>query len=289
MTAYGRGEYEKNNAVFIVELKSLNNRYRDIIPRIPRSLQALEDEIRSMISDGIRRGRVEVSIQIENKGEEPDDRLELNVPLVESYLKLFNQLRDDFGVSGEVGPAYLCQMKDVILVRPEEINIDETRICIKNAIDQALTSLDTMRIQEGKAIEKDFNKRLKIIAALLDEIEEKSPVVVEEYKKKLTDKIENLASELKLDESRLAQEVAIFASRCDITEEIVRMRSHLAQFTNYLSMDDSIGRRLDFLTQEINREVNTIASKSSDSSISANAVEMKSELEKLREQIQNVE
>ena len=289
MTAYGRGEYEKNNTVYTVELKSLNNRYRDIILRTPRSLQILEEDIRSMISEGIRRGRVETSIQLENKGEENNYNLELNTALVKSYLKILSDLEKNFGIEGKISPDLLCQIKDIITVKPEEVDLEETRAGIKNAIDIALQSLNTMRSQEGKTIEEDFKKRLNLIAELLDAIEEKSPVVVEEYRKKLTNKIENLSTDLMLDEGRLAQEVAIFAGRCDITEEIVRTKSHLEQFSNYLSMNDSIGRRLDFLTQEINREINTIASKASDSSISANAVEIKAELEKLREQIQNVE
>lgn len=289
MTAYGRGEFEQENTVYTVELKSLNNRYKDIIIRTPRSLQILEDDIRAMISKGIRRGRVEASVQLENKGQEPDNKLELNAPLINSYLKIFDQLKNDFGIEGMITPEYICQMKDTILLKPEEMDIDETREGIINAVNIALDSLNDMRRIEGKAIEEDFNKRLALISSLLNSIEEKSPLVVDEYRKRLTEKIEKLSADLKLDEGRLAQEVAIFAGRCDITEEIVRMRSHLEQFFSYLSMDDSVGRRLDFLTQEINREINTIASKASDSSISANAVEVKAELEKLREQIQNVE
>ena len=146
-----------------------------------------------------------------------------------------------------------------------------------------------MRIQEGKAIEEDFLKRVELIEGYLGNIEERSPLVVDEYKERLKRRIENISEDIEIDEGRLAQEVAIFANRCDITEEIVRARSHLGQFREYLSMDDSIGRRLDFLTQEINREINTISAKASDSSISNFAVEVKAELEKLREQIQNVE
>jgi uncharacterized protein (TIGR00255 family) len=146
-----------------------------------------------------------------------------------------------------------------------------------------------MRMVEGQAIEADFLKRLKLIEAYLDDIEQSAPNMIEAYQKRLKEKIHNISQGIELDESRLMQEVAIFADRCDITEEIVRLRSHLKQFQNYMSVDDSIGRRLDFLIQEINREVNTISSKTFDSSISAKVVEIKGELEKLREQVQNVE
>jgi uncharacterized protein (TIGR00255 family) len=146
-----------------------------------------------------------------------------------------------------------------------------------------------MRIQEGRAIEEDFLKRLGLIEESLDHIEDRAPNVVEEYRKRLIDKIHNISRDIEIEESRLTQEVAIFADRCDITEEIVRTRSHLKQFRNYMGMEDSIGRRLDFLIQEINREVNTMSAKAFDSTISSKVVEVKAELEKLREQAQNVE
>jgi len=289
MTAYGRGEYALNDTIFIAEIKSLNNRHRDIVLRIPRTLQVLEEEIRSLISSRVRRGRIEVSIQTDKKGNETDYGMELNVPLVRSYLRIMKQLGDEFGLDQKISPDYLFQMKDVIIIKPEEEDIDETRSGIQDVLIQALDSLDVMRLQEGKAIEEDFQNRLDLIGKYLDSIEESSPLVVDEYKKKLRDRINNISQDIELDESRLVQEVSIFAGKCDITEEIVRTKSHLKQFRNYLSVDDSIGRRLDFLTQEINREVNTISAKASDSGISASAVEIKAELEKLREQIQNVE
>ena len=180
-------------------------------------------------------------------------------------------------------------MRDVILYKPQDVDIDEARPALQEVLRIALDSLDEMRLVEGQAIEEDFLKRLKLIQAYLDDIEDRAPTMVEAYQKRLIEKMHKISQDMELDESRLMQEVAIFADRCDITEEIVRLRSHLKQFQNYMSADDSIGRRLDFLIQEINREVNTISSKTFDSSISAKVVEIKGELEKLREQIQNVE
>ena len=289
MTAYGRGEYNQGASVFTVELKTLNNRFRDIILRIPRTLQALEDEIRSQISSRVRRGRVEVSIQMETNSGEGGYQMELNAPLVKSYLRIFRELNEEFGLDEKVSPDSLCQMKDIIIFKTPDVEIDEVRPGLQEVLDRAMESLDKMRMAEGKAIEEDLLKRLKIIEEFLYVIEENAPKIVDEYKRRLEDKIQKMSGEMVLDESRLIQEVAIFADRCDITEEIVRFRSHLKQFRDYMSKDDSIGRRLDFLIQEISREINTIGSKATDSSISPHVVEIKAELEKLREQVQNVE
>jgi uncharacterized protein (TIGR00255 family) len=289
MTAYGRGEYSFGSQSFIAEIRSLNHRYRDVIIRVPKVFQTLEDEIRSKISSRIKRGRIEVSIQMEKNSGEAEYDLELNLPLVRSYLRIFEKLKDEFGLDEKIRPDYLAQMKDVIQVRPEEIDVDKSRAGLQELISQALDSLDIMRVQEGKSIEEDFLKRLDRVGIYLQEIEERSPQLVEEYRDRLKDKINNISKDIDIDENRLVQEVAIFASRCDINEEIVRTRSHLKQFHKYMTMDGSIGRRLDFLIQEINREVNTIASKALNSSISSRVVEMKAELERLREQVQNVE
>jgi len=289
MTAYGRGEYDSGDTRFIVEIKSVNNRYRDVIIRIPKTFQIIEDEIKSHVSSRIRRGRVEVFVQIEKGGGKTEYDLELNLPLVRSYLRIFSQLNYEFGLDENIRPEYLSQMKDVILVKPEEADIDDIRQGLKEVLSLALDSHDVMRTQEGRAIEEDFNKRLDLIGKYLNQIEDKASLVVEGYAKRLRDKISKISEDIEMDENRVTQEVAIFAERCDITEEIVRTKSHLKQFRHYMSMDDAIGRRLDFLMQEIHREVNTISAKANDSSISTNAVEIKAELEKLREQVQNVE
>jgi uncharacterized protein (TIGR00255 family) len=289
MTAFGRGEYELNNTLYSVEIKTLNNRYRDIIIRMPNSLQELEEEIKARISARVKRGRIETAFQVSKKDKEINYNLELNVPLLKSYLSIFKRMSHEFGFNEMMRSDQLFQIKDMIIMKPDETDPDELRACLNKAVEQALDSLDVMRTQEGKAIEDDFSLRLDLIEMHLNTIEERSPSVVSEYREKLKNRIEALAEDIQADEGRLSQEIAIFASRCDITEEIVRTRSHLKQFRNYMAMDDSVGRRLDFLTQELNREINTIASKASDSLISTRAVEVKAELEKLREQIQNVE
>jgi uncharacterized protein (TIGR00255 family) len=289
MTAFGRGEYDLNNTLFSVEIKTLNNRYKEIIIRMPNSLQELEEGIKTQISSRVKRGRVEVSLQISKKDKENSYNLDLNVPLLKSYLNIFRRMSDEFGLNEMIRPDYLCQVKDMITMKQDETDPGESSSCVMKAMEQALDSLDAMRAQEGTAIEEDFDLRLDLIEMHLNVIEERAPIVVNEYKEKLKTRIEALSEDIQTDQGRLAQETAIFASRCDITEEVVRTRSHLKQFRNYMSMDDSIGRRLDFLTQELNREINTISAKASDSMISTRAVEVKAELEKLREQIQNVE
>jgi uncharacterized protein (TIGR00255 family) len=289
MTAYGRGEYTLKDTQFTVEIKSVNNRYRDIIVRSPKSLQTLEDDIRSQVASRTKRGRIEVFIQMEKGGEEVEYDLELNMPLVQSYLRIFKQLGETFGLDKNISLESVCQMKDVILVKPEEVDVESVRPALRIVLELALDSYDAMRNREGKAIEDDFHKRLQLIEAYLNDIKERAPIARNGYEKRLKDKMKRMSADIEIDENRLIQEVAIFSERCDMTEEVVRAMSHLKQFRHYMDMEDAIGRRLDFLLQEINREVNTLSSKAQESSISAKAVEIKAELEKLREQAQNVE
>ena len=289
MTAFGRGEFILNDTVFTAEIKSVNTRYRDVVLHIPKNLQILEDEIRSRIITRVRRGRIEVTIQVKRNGVDSEYELELNKPMVSSYLKIFHQLKEEYGLDQNIKTDYLCQMKDVIIVKTPEWDLDKTRRGLEAVLIRALDSMDDMRCQEGRIIEEDLHKRLNLIEGHLDFIEKRAPMVVQAYKGRLKDKINQISIDMEFDEHRLIQEVAIFADRCDITEEIVRARSHLKQFCDYLSQDDSVGRRLDFLSQEFHREFNTMGVKASDASISAKVVEVKAELEKIREQVQNVE
>jgi uncharacterized protein (TIGR00255 family) len=289
MTGFGRGEATLNGRRFAAEVKTVNNRHRDLFVRLPRTLQALEEEVRSQVSAVVKRGRVEVTLQMEKEGVELEYDLELNLPLVRSYLRIFKQLNEEFGVEGKVRADDLCQMKDVLIVKPEELDLAVARDAFREAVGLALEACDSMRIQEGKALLEDFLKRLALIEDHLKEVEKKAGWVVEDYKRKLRQRVEHVAQGIPIDENRLMQEVAIFADRCDITEELVRARSHLEQFRSYLFPEDAVGRRLDFLLQEINREITTMSSKASDSTISARGVEIKAELEKVREQVQNVE
>ena len=289
MTAFGRGEFQQGDSRYFAEVKSLNNRHRDIILRIPRNHQQLEEGLRAIISSRVRRGRIEVSFQIERGSQESPYNVELNLPLAESYLKIFKQLAAHTGVDQEIRLESLLQLKDIILIKPETGDVEELQKGLHEVLTIGLDALDEMRTKEGNAIEKDFIKRLDRLDSYMNDVQTHAPELIEAYRKRLTDKIGNMLNEVEIDQIRLAQEVAFLAERSDITEEIVRTRSHLNQFREYLSLDDAVGRRLDFLIQEINREVNTLGVKASDNIISGIVVEMKAELEKLREQVQNVE
>ena len=288
MTGYGRAESSKGALEFSVEIRSGNNRFREIILRLPQSLQPSEDRIRSIVSSRLRRGRIEVSIQIKDNGDKGLN-LELNRPLVRAYATIFNELNEELGCKQPIDLSFFSQLKDTIIVKQDSVDLERIWPDLKDVLDKALLSLETMRMDEGKALEEDFLLRLNRIKGDIEEIRNRAKVTVEEYRDKLIQKINKLIEGIDIAEDRLMQEVALMADRSDITEELIRVESHLDQFRSYMNQDDVIGRRLDFLLQEINREVNTMASKAADSFVSQLVVDIKAELERLREQIQNVE
>lgn len=289
MTGYGRGEIEVAGRRYVAEVKTVNNRYRDLIIRSPKSFQGIEDDMRTLVTERIRRGRIEATLQVIREGEDSEVDLELNMPLVRSYLRIFRLLNEEFGLEEKPRPQDLCQMKDVILVKPEEVDLEQARSAFREALRLALDACDGMRAKEGEAIHQDFLKRIEGIEELLGSIQERSPLVVQEYGRRLTQRVGQMLQGVEIDGNRIAQEVAIFVDRADITEEIVRARSHLDQFRSILELEDAVGRKLEFLLQELHRETNTMSAKASDAFISSKVVALKAELEKLREQIQNVE
>lgn len=289
MTAYGKGDYLQDGKRFLVEMKSLNNRYRDVILRLPKNLQGLEKELRAIIDSKIKRGRIEVFFQIESSQEAPPYKLELNVPLVDAYLNIFDQLSSRSRLKQELRLETLLQMNDVVTIKTDAENEEEMEKALNRTLSMGLDSLIEMREKEGVAIEIDLRKRLERISGFVDEVRGRTSEIVKAYQIRLKENVERLCQGVEVDADRISQEVAIFAERSDITEELVRMASHIQQFETYLEIDDVVGRRLDFLIQEMNREVNTLGSKSSDGNVSRIVVEMKAELEKLREQVQNVE
>jgi len=288
MTGYGRAESSRGTLEFSVEVRSGNNRYREIILRFPQSLQPCEDRIRSIVSSRIKRGRIEVSIQMKDNGDR-GLKLELNRPLVRAYAIVVNELNEELGCKQPIDLSFFSQLKDAIIVKQDSIDLERIWPDLRDVLDKALLSLETMRMDEGKALEKDFSLRLDNIKGHIEEIRNRARVTVEEYRDKLRERIKKLIKDTDITENRLMQEVAFAADRSDITEELIRVESHLEQYRAYMNRDDAIGRRLDFLVQEMNREVNTMASKAADSFISQLVVDIKAELERLREQIQNVE
>jgi uncharacterized protein (TIGR00255 family) len=288
MTAYGSAESIKDNFEFIVEVRSGNYRYREIVLRLPQSLQPFEEKVRSIVSSAVKRGRIEVSIQMKdnsNKGL----KLELNRPLVKAYIQVFKELNEALDCKTPIDPSFLSQLKDIIITKQDSIDLENVWPYLDDVINKAVSSMEFMRINEGRALEKDFLERLNTIAKYIDKIKSRTMIIVENYRNKLRQRINKLIKPIEINEDRLMQEVALMADRSDITEELIRVESHLEQFQNFINQDDVIGRKLDFLLQEINREVNTMGSKAADSLVSQLAVEIKAELEKLREQIQNVE
>ncbi len=289
MTAYGKGEHLKDGKRFLVEIRSLNNRYRDVVLRLPKNLHGFEKELRSHIEKKVQRGRIEVAFQVESSEDMPPLALELNLPMVDAYLRIFDQLSRRSGLKQELRLETLLQMNDVVTVKPVTDDEEAMGEGLREALFFGLDSLIEMREKEGAAILKDLRKRLERISGFIDEVRGRTSEIVNAYQQRLTENITRLCQGIEVDADRIAQEVAVFADRADITEELVRMGSHIEQFYAYLKVDDVVGRRLDFLIQEMNREVNTLGSKASDSIVSRIVVEVKAELEKLREQVQNVE
>ena len=288
MTAFGSGAVQQGDRRCLVEIRSVNHRYRDIVVRLPRNQQVFEEGFRAIISSRISRGRVEASFQMEMGQDAASYDLELNLPLADAYLKAFRQLADHAGLDQEMRLETLIQMKDILAVKPEPEDVNDLREGFDAALSMALDALDEMRIKEGNAILDDFVKRLDRLEGFVDAVHTRAPQLPEIYRKRLTEKVGELLNGMEVDPARLAQEVGFLAERSDITEEIIRIRSHLNQFREYLSIDDPVGRRLDFLIQEMNREISTIGAKSEDATVSHYVVEIKNELEKIREQAQNI-
>ena len=290
MTGYGRAEAVLAGRKFAVEMKSVNHRYLEISLRLPGMLSSLDTEIKKKIGEQFSRGRIEATVRVDSDGiAENSGRLTLNLPLARNYHALLCQLKEEFQFEDQISLAMLTGFRDVFV--PTESFQDPAVLWegLSNLLDEAMRTLTEMRVREGESLQKDLTMRLSLIACVLEGIAGRAPQVVCEYQKRLGDRIRELTGAVAIDESRLLQEVAIMAEKSDITEEIVRFRSHIEQFTDLLTIGDGAGRKIDFLIQEMGREVNTIGSKSGDAGISRDVIEIKSELAKLREQVQNIE
>jgi len=289
MTGYGRGEAVVQEYQFIVELKAVNHRYKEVVfPRLPRLLLLLEDRIRRLILGRVARGRVDVFLSIQ---ENPDAARTVKVDklLAVAYYKAIKELQEITGAAGEIELEDLVNLPNIFVVGEPVIDALECWPAVKQAVEDATEHLVQMKAAEGAELAADISRRLEVVARLNEKIKERSPLVVEEYRERLHVRLQEIMAGSLIDENRLACEVALLAERSDITEEVVRLASHLKQVQACLAAEEAVGRKLDFLLQEVNREVNTIASKAGDLVISQAVVELKSELEKIREQVQNVE
>ncbi len=289
MTGFGRGAVLEKDFSVSVELKTVNNRFLDLNLRLSQELQSLEAAIKKLISSRLSRGRVEVFLNYEQTGE---IQYELNRPLIAGYLKAMKQMRDEFSLSGEPDINVVGRLPNVLQISKEELDEDFSKGILR-AFEIALDELETMRETEGAILRK-------VLSANLDEIENHIPVIKaeaanisEEYRGRLTKRVGELLSktemQIEIDQARLAQEIAFLADRSDISEELARLESHIEQFRAIMKEETEVGKRLDFLTQELNREANTILSKSNNLKVKEAGLAIKSEIEKIREQIQNVE
>lgn len=288
MTGYGRGEAYAGGRKFTVELKSVNHRYCEIVLRLPRVMSGLEDRARRLVQNRVSRGRVDGYFSTESAGEN-SAAVKVDKALAKSYYNAMKELKEALQLEGEVKLKHLLAMPDVLKAAEVEEDLEEWWPAIGEALEAALDQLVRMRTTEGEKLVADIMKRVEIVAALNEKVLVRSPIVVEEYREKLSARFKDLIAEGSLDEGRLAAEAALFAERSNITEETVRLESHLGQVRACLQSKEPVGRKLDFLMQEMNREINTIASKAADLEISRAVVEVKSELEKVREQVQNIE
>ncbi len=289
MTGYGHGSFSGENFDVTVEIKTVNNRFLDINLRIPYELQPVDAGLKKLITKRLSRGRVDVNIQFE-RGEEIV--YELNRPLIAGYLSALKQMQDEFALSGEPDINVIARLPNV-LQNPKEGLSEDFIKGIETALNAALDELEAMREVEGNSLQVELDSRLTEIQKHLPAIEKESDNVAEEYrqrlKKRITELLSKSDSQIEIDQARLAQEVAYLAERSDISEEITRLKSHLDQFRQIMGEDKEIGKRLDFLTQELNREANTISSKTNNLTVKESALAIKAEIEKIREQIQNVE
>ena len=295
MTGFGRGQYEDENFSVTVEMKTVNHRYNEVAIRLPRFLNPLEDKIRKTILKTVNRGRIDVFINADYTSSE-NCTLKVDKNLAAAYHRALQEVGSAIGLeeltlNSAQEVMYLSRCQDVINVKEGFFDVETVWPKVEQAVAEALKNLVAMRETEGGNIYGDFIYRADLIAEKLTQIEARSPMVVEEYQAKLTDRLNNLLADhnITVEPERLLQEVAIFADRASITEEIVRLKSHIKQFKNIINSDQPVGRKLDFLIQEFNREANTIASKANDYTLAQIVVEIKAEIERIREQIQNIE
>ncbi len=289
MTGYGRKEVRSAGSSFTIEIRSVNNRYIDIQVKTPRALAALEPRIRKAVQERCSRGRFDVFLT-RNGGDEKTGRYSLDAEKAEQYIGILRDLKARFSLPGDIDLSLVADVQDIITVAENKESVDDLWPVLAGGLSEAVEELDRMRAHEGTALAQDISGRLETIGTLAAAIRSRAPLTVEQARKRMADTLKRLLSE-QPDPARLAQEIAILAERTDITEELTRMDSHLKQFRAMLSdsQGEAVGRKLDFMLQEIGREVNTVASKAMDAGISLSVVNTKAELEKIREQVQNIE
>ena len=288
MTGYGRAVETVNGREFTVELRSVNNRYLDCSVKLPRSLSFAEEAVKQAVKATISRGKVDVFISVRSEGGE-EVKVSLNSAVLEGYLAAMRQMVTEFGVADDISVSAVSRLPEVFTVERPEVDEDQLKADLMAVVAKAIEGYDAMRCTEGVALENDLRSRGQTILTLVAQVEQGNAQTVVDYRTRLENKLQEVLANTSIDESRILTEAAIFADKVAVDEETVRLRSHLEQMNTMLSAGGAVGRKLDFLLQEMNRETNTIGSKCSDVRLARIVVDMKAELEKIREQTQNIE
>ncbi len=288
MTGFGRGHKVLNGRDITVEIRAVNHRYYEFSARLPRSLGYIEDKLKSMLQGRINRGKVEVSVLVCNVAA-ADEKITINKEIVRDYVEALRSVKDEFSLQDDLSLSNILRIPDAFTVVKEETDEEQLWEDIKSAAEEALEHFIAMREAEGERMKQDVMFRLDRIEEWVGTVEQRSPMIVEEYRRKLYDKMCEVLESTSIDENRILMEAGIFSEKTAVDEETVRLRSHIAQFRTMLESGEPVGRKLDFLVQEMNRETNTIGSKVQDIEVTRIVVDQKSEIEKIREQIQNIE
>ena len=288
MTGFGRGHQVLNGRDITVEIRAVNHRYYEFSSRLPRSLGYVEDKLKTLLQGRISRGKVEVSVLINNV-EAADEKITINHEIVKEYIDAMRSVKDEFGLVDDLSLSNILRIPDAFTVVKTETDEEQLWEDISSTAEEALEHFISMRENEGERMKQDVLSRLAKIEEWVGVVETRSPMVVEDYRKRLYDKMCEVLSSTNIDENRILMEAGIFSEKTAVDEETVRLRSHIAQFRGMLESGEPVGRKLDFLVQEMNRETNTIGSKVQDIEVTRIVVDQKSEIEKIREQIQNIE
>lgn len=288
MTGFGRHEVVDGLCKITVEMKAVNHRYLDLSFKMPKKFNQYESNIRNIIKKYLSRGKVDIYVSYEDLVENPSSLI-YNKELAKEYMKHFEDMSEQFDIKNDVKVSNLARMPEVFSIHEQADDNDYLEHLIEEVFEKAAISMQNARSKEGKELKNDLISKLNFMITHIDFIEKKAPVIIAEYKKKLEDKVTELLSNSQIDENRIATEVTIFADKMCVDEETVRLRSHIKNTIEALEVGGIIGRKLDFMTQEMNREANTISSKSNDLEITNKAIELKTEIEKIREQVQNIE
>lgn len=288
MTGFGRAMVDDGKRSFLVEIRGVNHRYLDMNIRMPKSLMPVEDRIRKLISGYISRGKVDVFITYKNYGKE-DTVVQSNRYLAKGYVDILKSLRDEFMLADDISVSLVSRFPDVVFTEEKEENIEEIWSLMAEAVEEASKKMLVMKEVEGQSLKKDMLVKSEEIRKIVDQIKVKDKEVIPLYKERLENRIKELLDSVPVDENRLALEIAMYTDKASIDEEVTRLLSHMDQMEKFLSEVEPVGRKLDFLAQEMNREANTMASKSVDIEITNNVLLIKNEIEKIREQMQNIE